>query len=87
MRVSFAAVLVATLLFGFCLASAPPAHAQSAAAKEVVGTWQLVSAKSTSGNEVKNLFGEHPGGYIGFTASRFWSCWWTAIAKLRQARC
>jgi hypothetical protein len=72
MRASFAGVLVVTLLFGFIVNSASLAQAQSAATKEVVGTWRLVSAKSTSGNEVKNMFGEHPGGYIGFTASRFW---------------
>jgi hypothetical protein len=72
MRSSFAGVLVATLLFGFIVDAAPLAHAQSATAKEVDGTWRLVSAKSTSGSKVENMFGEHPGGYIGFTAGRFW---------------
>jgi hypothetical protein len=39
---------------------------------KLVGTWQVISAKSISGDQASNLFGEHPGGYIGFTPVRFW---------------
>jgi hypothetical protein len=50
-----------------------PAYAQSATTNDkLVGTWQVVSAKSISGAQANNLFGEHPGGYIGFTPARFW---------------
>ena len=36
------------------------------------GTWQVISAKSTSDSQLNDLFGEHPGGYIGFTPARLW---------------
>jgi hypothetical protein len=50
-----------------------PLHAQQGMTKEqLIGTWHLVSFKSTSGNQVSYPLGEHPGGYVGFTATRFW---------------
>jgi Lipocalin-like domain len=62
-------ILPATLGLAFAVVSVS-AQAQSAMTKDkLAGTWKVVSAKSTS---VNNLFGEHPGGYIGFTPARFW---------------
>jgi Lipocalin-like domain len=48
-------------------------HAQQAMTKDkLVGTWRLVSFKSTTGNQVSFPLGEHPGGLVGYTASRIW---------------
>jgi hypothetical protein len=50
-----------------------PVQAQHVTTKgQLVGTWHLVSFKSTSGDQVSDPLGEHPGGYVGFTATRFW---------------
>jgi hypothetical protein len=72
MRPMPARILAATLGLAFAVVSIP-AHAQSVTTKDkLVGTWQVVSAKSISGDQANNLFGEHPGGHIGFTPVRFW---------------
>lgn len=53
--------------------SSSPSHAQTVMTKEkLVGSWQLVFFNSASGNEVTYPLGEHPGGYVGFTGTRFW---------------
>jgi hypothetical protein len=52
---------------------AMPATAQEATTKDrLVGTWHLVLFTSTSGNEISHPLGEHPGGYVAFTDTRFW---------------
>jgi hypothetical protein len=66
--------LMMTLLgAALLLPSAGTAHAQQGMTKEqLVGTWHLVSFKSTSGSQISDPLGEHPGGYVGFTGARFW---------------
>jgi Lipocalin-like domain len=50
-----------------------PSQAQSQMTKdELVGTWQIVSFKATSGSQVSYPLGEHPNGYWGFSPTRFW---------------
>jgi len=39
---------------------------------QVLGTWKVVSFKATTGDQVGFPLGEHPTGFIGFTANRFW---------------
>ncbi len=39
---------------------------------QLIGTWQLVSFKATSGDKTSYPLGEHPGGYSGYTPTRFW---------------
>jgi hypothetical protein len=41
-------------------------------ADKLVGAWQLISFTATTGDQVSYPLGEHPGGYIGFSPSRFW---------------
>jgi hypothetical protein len=50
-----------------------PSQAQQEMTKDkLVGTWRLVSFKSTMGNQVSYPLGEHPGGFVAYTASRAW---------------
>jgi hypothetical protein len=50
-----------------------PSRAQSPMTKdELIGTWQIVSFKATSGDQVGYPLGEHPNGYWGFSPTRFW---------------
>lgn len=66
---SLAATIVCLATFAVPVAL----HAQSDMTKEkLVGTWQLVSFKSTSVGKTVYPLGERPGGYIGLTPARFW---------------
>jgi len=50
-----------------------PSQAQSPMAKDqLVGTWQIVSFRTTNGEQTIYPLGEHPSGYWGFSPSRFW---------------
>ena len=40
--------------------------------EELVGSWRLVSFKATVGDNVSYPLGEHPGGYIEITPTRYW---------------
>ena len=40
--------------------------------EELVGSWRLVSFKATVGDKVSYPLGEHPGGYIEITPTRYW---------------
>jgi Lipocalin-like domain len=64
-------VLAAIVGFGTIAASAP--SAQEAMTKEkLLGPWQLVFFKATAGDKVSYPLGEHPGGYIEITPTRYW---------------
>src|SRR5215510_12861030 len=39
---------------------------------KILGPWQLVSFKATAGDKVSYPLGEHPGGYIEITPTRYW---------------
>jgi hypothetical protein len=61
--IAIAAFIVATL----------PARAEEGATKsQLAGAWLLKSFKATSGDKVNYPLGEHPGGYVGFSPTRFW---------------
>ena len=63
-------VLVATVVLG---AISVPCRAQHEMTKhELVGTWRLVSFKAITGSQISYPLGEHPGGVVGYTPSRFW---------------
>jgi Lipocalin-like domain len=62
-------VSAAIVTFGTIAAS----EAQEMMTKEkLVGPWQLVSFKATAGDKVNYPLGEHPGGYIEITPTRYW---------------
>lgn len=73
MRTSITRILAAIAALGTIVVSVP-SQAQTAMTKDqLVGAWKLVSFKATTGDKVSYPQGEHPSGYIGFTADRFWS--------------
>jgi Lipocalin-like domain len=39
---------------------------------QLTGAWLLKSFKATSGDQVNYPLGERPGGYVGFSPTRFW---------------
>ncbi len=66
-------------IIGICVAIAAisfavlPANAEESAAKsQLAGAWLLKSFKATTGDQVNYPLGEHPGGYVGFSPTRFW---------------
>jgi hypothetical protein len=40
--------------------------------QQLVGTWKVVTLKTTSGGKVSNPLGEHPAGYVSVTPTRIW---------------
>ena len=40
--------------------------------EKLVGAWRLVSFKATAGDKVSYPLGEHPGGYVEITPTRYW---------------
>jgi hypothetical protein len=64
---------------GICVATAAamlavlPARAEeSTTTSQFVGAWLVKSFKATSGDKVNYPLGEQPGGYVGFSPTRFW---------------
>jgi hypothetical protein len=65
-------VLAAIVAFG-AIAGSAPAEAQQVMTKEkLIGPWRLVSFKATAGDKVTYPLGEHPGGFIEITPTRYW---------------
>lgn len=67
--------ILTTSALAAILSIAAPAlsQAQETMTKEkLVGPWQLVSFKATAGDKVSYPLGEHPGGYIEITPTRYW---------------
>jgi hypothetical protein len=60
------------IVFGMMIASVPLPAQQAMTKDQLIGTWNLVSFTSTSGDQISRPLGEHPGGYVGFSVTRFW---------------
>ena len=72
MKLLSISALAAIVSFG-TIAGSGPSKAQETMTKEkLVGPWQLVSFKATAGDKVSYPLGEHPGGYIEITPTRYW---------------
>jgi hypothetical protein len=54
------------------IAVSVPSQAEQMTKDQLVGTWQAVSFKTTTGDQVGYPLGQYPGGYLGFTSTRFW---------------
>jgi hypothetical protein len=70
MKLLSISALAAIVSFG-TIAGSAPSKAQITKEK-LVGPWQLVSFKATAGDKVSYPLGEHPGGYIEITPTRYW---------------
>jgi lipocalin-like protein len=65
--------LAAIVAFATTFAGWAPAEAQETLTKEkLAGPWRLVSFKASTGDKVSYPLGEHPGGYIEITPTRYW---------------
>jgi len=63
----------AIVAFATTIAGSAPSEAQETVTKEkLAGPWRLVSFKATAGDKVSYPLGEHPGGYIEITPTRYW---------------
>jgi Lipocalin-like domain len=71
MKLLSTSVLAAIVGFGMIAASAPSAQ-ETMTKEKLLGPWQLVSFKATAGDKVSYPLGEHPGGYIEITPTRYW---------------
>src|SRR6476660_863736 len=69
MKLLSTSVLVAIVAWTVALSA--PSQAQQGEDK-LVGAWRLVSFKATAGDQVSYPLREHPGGYVGFSPTRFW---------------
>ena len=71
MKLLSTSVLAAIVGFGMIAASAPSAQ-ETMTKEKLVGPWRLVSFKATAGDKVSYPLGEHPGGYVEITPTRYW---------------
>jgi Lipocalin-like domain len=71
MKVS-TSILAAIVAFGTIAGSAPSEAQETVTKEKLLGPWQLVSFKATAGDKVSYPLGEHPGGYIEITRTRYW---------------
>jgi hypothetical protein len=66
-------LLAAIVAFATTIAGSALSEAQETITKEKLpGPWRLVSFKATVGDKVSYPLGEHPGGYIEITPTRYW---------------
>src|SRR5215475_1889584 len=83
MKLLSTSALAAIVAFATTLAGSAPSEAQETMTKEkLAGPWRLVSFKATAGDKVSYPLGEHPGGYIEITPTRYWLM---AIDPIRKA--
>jgi hypothetical protein len=65
-------IALAAIIVSGTIAVSVPSQAEDMTKDQLVGTWQAVSFKTTTGDQVGYPLGQRPGGYLGFTRSRFW---------------
>lgn len=56
----------------FAIIAASIASQAQTSTEQLLGTWQIVSFKATSGDQVSYPLGDQPKGYMEFTGRRFW---------------
>jgi Lipocalin-like domain len=72
MKMLSTSALALILTFGLVTGSTPSTAREATTKEQVVGPWQCVSFKATAGDKVSYPLGEHPGGFIEITPSRYW---------------
>jgi len=77
--------LLATAAFAFVVAAAP-SYAQKATTKDqLIGSWKVISLKTTTGDKVSYPLGERVAGYVTLTADRFWLLFFDSTRKAPAA--
>lgn len=64
-------MLVAAAIAIFAMSTTINAQ-QMTTKRQLVGTWKVVTLKTTSGDQVSHPLGEHPAGYVSVTPTRIW---------------
>ena len=68
--------MIKTLLcagaLGLFTAAGPLAAQEATTKDQLIGSWSVVSLKTTSGDKVSYPLGEKPAGYVTITPTRFW---------------
>ena len=72
MKILSTSALAAIVAFGTIAAPALSQAQETMTKEKLAGPWQLVSFKATAGDKVSYPLGEHPGGYIEITPTRYW---------------
>ena len=71
MKILRTSTLAAIVAFG--IGGSALSEAQETMTKEkLIGPWRLVYFKATAGDKASYPLGEHPGGYIEITPTRYW---------------
>jgi hypothetical protein len=66
--------------------SAMPSYAQQTMTKEqLIGSWNVLSLKATTGDKVSYPLGEQVAGYVTITPTRFWLLFVDATRKTPAA--
>jgi hypothetical protein len=72
MKILSTSALAAIAAFGMIAVPALSQAQEMMSKEKLAGPWQLVSFKATAGDKVSYPLGEHPGGYIEITPTRYW---------------
>ena len=72
MKILSTSALVAIVALGAIVGSSPSEAQDTMTKEKLIGPWRLVSFKATAGDKVSYPLGEHPGGYIEITPTRYW---------------
>jgi hypothetical protein len=68
----FSKIVLTAVIVSGTIAVLAPSQAEEMTKDQLLGTWQAVSFKTTTGDQVGYPLGQRPGGYLGFTEKRFW---------------
>jgi hypothetical protein len=72
MKILSTSALAAIVTLGAIVGSSPSEAQDTMTKEKLIGPWRLVSFKATAGDKVSYPLGEHPGGYIEITPTRYW---------------
>jgi hypothetical protein len=72
MKILSTSALAVIVAFGAIAGSAPSEAQETMTKEKLIGPWRLVSFKATAGDKVSYPLGEHPGGYVEITPTRYW---------------
>ncbi len=84
MKILSTSALAAIVAFGAIAGSAPSEAQETMTKEKLIGPWRFVFFKATAGDKVSYPLGEHPGGYIEITPTRYWLMAITPFEKLQR---
>jgi len=77
--------LLATAAIAFVVAAAPTYAQQATTRDQLIGSWKVISLKTTTGDKVSYPLGEHVAGYVTVTPDRFWLLFFDSTRKAPAA--